>query len=232
MAAAQDTPTAHRARDVAEDLVGRGVPVVGTGLGAKQAAQLPGAILSAGKRSCSQPGPQAGGGTPRPGLSCPSPAALQRGLPGEGGPQPPGGLGHAVAVPHGWRRRRLAERAGGRSGSLGPEPPAPTSRGGAGGVCPVPKHRARVEPPWADRLLPGPSLSVLSPGSWKVRGRLPQPSLPLVKDGPPQPVPGEHAPPDPGLGCLGLELGRQGPLGGIPREHTSCFHLSAHLSHQ
>lgn len=45
-----DTPTpAHRARDVVEDLAGGGVPVR-TGLGAKQASQLPRAVLSGDKR--------------------------------------------------------------------------------------------------------------------------------------------------------------------------------------
>lgn len=49
---------AHRPRDVAEDLVGSGVPVVGTGLGAKQAGQPPGAVLSADKGRAHSPNPR------------------------------------------------------------------------------------------------------------------------------------------------------------------------------
>lgn len=82
-----------------------------------------------GTRGAHSRAPQAGGrrrrdpGPPR------SPVSLQRGLPGEGGPQPPRGLGHAVAVPHGRRRRLTRAARAGESGSLIPKPPASTSWG-------------------------------------------------------------------------------------------------------
>lgn len=135
-----DTPTAaHRPRDVVEDLVGRGVPV-GAGLRAKQAGQFPPAILSGDKgRGARSLTPPAGGGRPwdpAPRPPRPSPIPLQRGLSGEGGPEPPRSLRDAVAVPHGQRRRRLAPAS--RWTALGPQVPTllpPPPRGGAVRCC-------------------------------------------------------------------------------------------------
>lgn len=201
---AQDTPTTHRPRDVAEDLVGRGVPVVRTGLGAKQAGQLPGAILSADEGRGSQPGPQAGRGDPetQPRAAPPHLLPFSEGflekealsLLEAWGTQwlfPMGGSGGG-----GWPSERSD-----RSGSLGPEPLAPTSWGGAGSVCLVPKHRRGWSLSGRDDSYLGPAFQSLALGPLQKKavlggtGSFPNPaqslqlSLPLVKDGPPSACP-------------------------------------------
>lgn len=77
-----------------------------------------------------------------------SPISLQRGLSGEGGPEPPRGLRDAVAVPHERRWRRALVEQVGRSECLRPEPPVPPPRRSSGKSCPMPKGQRREEPFW------------------------------------------------------------------------------------